>query len=142
MRVIVDTNVLVSGLISESGPPARIVDAILWGDVVPVMSAETFAELEEVLSRPRLKAVFRRADITPYRLLAALERVAHFVKPKPANIAIRDEKDRPFLELTTVKPAPDFIVTGDKDFQEARYAGVPVISASLFVETSLRRPHR
>lgn len=106
------------------------------------MSAETFAELEEVLSRPRLKAVFRRADITPYRLLAALERVAHFVKPKPANIAIRDEKDRPFLELTTVKPAPDFIVTGDKDFQEARYAGVPVISASLFVETSLRRPHR
>ncbi|MEK7223500.1 MAG: putative toxin-antitoxin system toxin component, PIN family [Pseudomonadota bacterium] len=54
MRVIIDTNVLVSGLISRSGPPAQIINAVLRGEIVPVMSDVTFAELEEVLHRPRL----------------------------------------------------------------------------------------
>lgn len=139
MRVIVDTNVLVSGLISEAGPPARVVDAILRGEIVPVMSAATYAELQDVLSRPRLTTFFRRKGVTPHRLLVDLERVAQFVKPKPVRLAIRDEKDRPFLALAAVKPAPDFIVTGDKDFERRRYAGVPVISASLFVTTVLRQ---
>lgn len=38
MRVIVDTNVLVSGLISETGAPARVVDAILGGELIPVLA--------------------------------------------------------------------------------------------------------
>jgi len=139
VRVIVDTNVLVSGPISEAGAPARIVDAVLRGEIIPVMSAATRAELEEVLSRPRLKMFFRRAGVTPQRLLADLERVAQFVRPKPVRMAIRDEKDRPFLEIAAAKPAPDFIITGDKDFERDRYAGVPVISASLFVATMLRQ---
>lgn len=137
MRVIVDTNILVSGLISEAGPPARIVDAILRGEIVPVMSDATYAELEDVLLRPRLMTFFRRKGVTPRRLLTELEQVAQFVKPKPVKVAIRDEKDRPFLELAAAKPTPDFIITGDKDFERGRYAGVPVISASLFVATVL-----
>lgn len=52
MRVILDTNVLVSGLISEIGPPARIVDAVLRGEIIPVMSPATFAELEDVFHAP------------------------------------------------------------------------------------------
>ncbi len=139
MRVIVDTNVLVSGLISEAGPPARIVDAILRGELVPVMSAATYAELKDVLLRPRLTTFFRRKGVTPQRLLAELEQVAQFVKPKTVQVAIRDEKDRPFLELAATNPAPDFIITGDKDFERGRYAGVPVISASLFVTAVLRQ---
>ena len=138
MRVIVDTNVLVSGLISDAGAPARIVDAILNGDLVPVMSPATFAELEDVLHRPTLQAYFRRAGITPYHLLASLEQIAQFVTPRPSKTPIRDAKDRPFLELAATRPAPDFIVTGDKDFEQDRYEGVPVISASLFVEAVLR----
>jgi hypothetical protein len=41
VRVVIDTNVLVSGLISRSGPPARIVNAVLRGEIVPVMSEAT-----------------------------------------------------------------------------------------------------
>ncbi len=138
MRVIVDTNVLVSGLISDAGAPTRIVDAILKGDFVPIMSSATFAELEEVLYRSKLQAYFRRAGITPYHLLASLEQIAQFVKPRPSKTPIRDDKDRPFLELAATRPAPDFIITGDKDFEQDRYESVPVISASLFVEAMLR----
>lgn len=139
MRVIVDTNVLVSGLISDSGAPARIVDAILDGEIVPVLSRATFAELEEVLNRPRLQVYFGRAGVSPFDLLAALGQIAHFVKPRPSKASIRDPKDRIFLELAAARPMADFIVTGDKDFEEDRYEGVAVISASLFVETVLHR---
>ncbi len=114
MRVVVDTNVLVSGLISSSGPPAEIVDAILKGTVVPVMSQATFAELEEVLHRPRLLPYFKRADITPFQLLASLEKVAQFIKPKPSKVPLRDPSDRIIAELAATRPAPDFIVTGDR----------------------------
>jgi putative PIN family toxin of toxin-antitoxin system len=137
VRVIVDTNILVSGLISDSGPPARIVDAILKGNVIPVLSLATFAELEDVLHRPHLQVYFRRAGVTPYHLLAALERVAQFVSTRPSQAPIRDNKDRPFLELAASRPAPDFIITGDKDFEQGRYENVPVISATLFVKEIL-----
>lgn len=76
MRVIVDTNILVSGLISQSGPPAKVIDAILKGHIIPIMSPATFAELDEVLHRPQLQRYFRRAEISPYQLLQHLELIA------------------------------------------------------------------
>jgi hypothetical protein len=138
VRVIVDTNVLVSGLISEAGAPARIVDAILGSEVIPVMSRDTFAELEEVLTRPRLQIYFRRAGITPFEFLAALQQVADFVRPRPSKMTVRDRKDRPFLELAAASPKADFLITGDKDFEAPHYEGVTVISASLFVDSVLK----
>lgn len=137
MRVIVDTNILVSGLISQSGAPAKILDAILKGHIIPIMSPATFAELDEVLHRPQLQQYFRRAELSPYQLLQHLELLAQIIKPRTSRTPIRDDKDRPFLELAATRPAPDFIITGDKDFEENRYEGVPVISASLFVKAIL-----
>lgn len=139
MRVIVDTNVLVSGLISGAGPPARIVDAVLDGEIIPVMSDATLAELEEVLHRPELQRYFRRADITVFQFLSGFAQVAQLVRPRASSASIRDERDRPFLELAASRPAPDYLVSGDKDFEGSRYEGVRVISASLFVESFLKR---
>jgi predicted nucleic acid-binding protein len=51
---------------------------------------------------------------------------------------MRDPADRPFVDLAATHPTPDFIVTGDKDFEQDHYHGVPVISASMFVKTVLR----
>ena len=138
MRVVVDTNVLVSGLISRSGPPAQIVDAVIRGEIIPVMSEATFAELEEVLHRSRLQPFFRNSQVTPFQLLTVLKAVAVFSKPRYSRARIRDPADRPFLELANSHPVPDFIVTGDKDFEQDHYHGVPVISASLFTKTILR----
>jgi len=111
VRVVVDTNILVSGLISRTGPPARIVDAVLRGEIVPVMSDATFAELEEVLHRPSLQRYFRDSRVTPFQLLTALKTVAEFAKPGHSRVRMRDPTDRPFADLAAAHPAPDFIVT-------------------------------
>lgn len=137
MRVVVDTNVLVSGLISPSGAPARIVKTLLAGQVVPVLSEATFTELRTVLQRPRLARQFARAGASVSAFLADFAEVAEFVRPVPTPAAIRDPKDRAFLELAASRPAPDFIITGDRDFEMVRYAGVPVISPTDFARTVL-----
>lgn len=90
-----------------------------------------------MLHRPPLQTYFRRAAVTPFQLLTELRQVAQFVKPRIVKTSIRDEKDRPFIELAAARPAADFIITGDKDFQEEQYQGVPVVNASLFVTAVL-----
>jgi uncharacterized protein len=137
VRVIVDTNIIVSGLISSSGPPAKIVNALLQGLLIPVLSSDTLAELEAVLTRPRLQTLFSRAGVEAEEFLGEFRRLAEIIEPEPVDISVRDEKDRIFLELAATRPPVDFLITGDRDFERKQYAGVPVISAALFVKAVL-----
>ncbi len=137
MRVIVDTNIIVSGLISPTGPPGKIVDALLQGFLVPVMSPATLAELEAVLMRPRLRTLFERVGIEATELLTEFRELAEIIEPNPTDIPVRDENDRIFLALAATRPPVEFLITGDRDFEQGHYADVPVISPSLFVKTIL-----
>jgi predicted nucleic acid-binding protein len=65
--------------------------------------------------------------------------VVEWVEVKPTELQIRDPKDQPFIDLATTSPRPDFIITGDKDFEQNRYGEVPVISATLFVKVILNK---
>ena len=137
MRVVVDTNVIVSGLISSRGAPARIVDAILDQQVIPVFSKETFSELLAVLQRRKFNRYFAAAGLSIQSFSANLSAVAEFVEVRPVRAAIRDPKDRPMLEVAGSAPPPDFIVTGDKDFVEHQYGGVLVLSPAAFCRVAL-----
>jgi len=135
VRAIVDTNVLVSGLISKAGAPRTIVDAIVAGRITPVFSPETLAELRDVLARPRLEPYLRRAKVDVVGFLAYLEELADLVEPVECPFPIRDPKDLPVLALAATPPTPDLLVTGDKDFTQARYGTVPVVKAADFART-------
>jgi predicted nucleic acid-binding protein len=60
------------------------------------------------------------------------------VEPQSTHTPIRDERDRPFLDLVASHPPPQYFVTGDKDFDAPEYSGVPVISAAAFVRVLKR----
>jgi hypothetical protein len=105
VRVVLDTNILVSGLMSLTSPPARILDAVRTGQIVAV---------------------------TPEAFLADLRLHADLTIPVPTDIPIRDERDRPFLDLLTTIPSPHYFVTGYRDFDATHYSRVPVISATEF----------
>jgi putative PIN family toxin of toxin-antitoxin system len=133
VRVILDTNIFVSGLLSAAGPPARIVQAVLQRRIVPVMSAATFAELEAVLSRPKFQPALVRAGVNLENFLATVRAEVQFVTSSHTTTPLRDERDRPFLDLLDTIPPPQYFVTGDQDFDASHYSGVPVISAAEFV---------
>jgi uncharacterized protein len=139
VRVVLDTNVLVSGLLSSVGPPARIVQALLQRRIIPIMSAATFAELEAVVRRPKLQPVFSRAGVNLENFLTTVRAQAQFVDPVSTELPIRDEHDRPFLDVMATPPKPQYLVTGDRDFELSSYSSVPVISAAKFARLLTHR---
>lgn len=135
MRVIIDTNVFVSGLLNKNSNSGKIIDAVLQGILVAVVSETTFRELSEVLQRRKFQPYFQRSQVDPNKFLTLLETLVEFVETQPIDHKeyIRDYKDQPFIELAATFPPPTFLITGDKDFEQHCYSGVQVISVFQFV---------
>jgi len=109
---VIDTNVLVSSLLSRNADAAtvRVVTRALEGDIVPVYSAEVMAEYREVLSRPK----FRFSQETVDYLLRAIERFGVLVKPTSTGAVLPDMKDVPFYEVAMeTRDEGSWLVTGN-----------------------------
>ena len=126
MRVVLDTNVLVSALLFPAGSLSWLREQWQSRVVLPLGSHATTAELTRVLSYPK----FRLTDDEREDLLADFlpwcEAVN--VSEPPAVPDCRDPFDRPFLELALAGQA-DALVTGDGDLLAlARIFSVPIIT--------------
>jgi putative PIN family toxin of toxin-antitoxin system len=112
MRVILDTNILLSALLSPLGPPAQLLDAWERNAFTLVSCDSLIVELRGVASRPFFKARFRNSAV---QLLAAgLRDFSFFCNDLPAGPVAPDPKDSFLLALAEASQA-DFLVTGDKE---------------------------
>lgn len=112
LRVVLDTNVLVSGLAYPGSVPGRIVTAWRQGGLDVVLSRYILDEMVRVLPRlPRIR-------LTPAEIRDLADSfmfLADVVEPEGAPDAkLRDPADQPVL-LTLVAAKADYLVTGDKD---------------------------
>lgn len=130
MKVVLDTNVLVSGLISPSGPPGEILRLLETGLIVPCLSEGILGEYRNVLTRPEFQfSVFKIAS-----LLQRFEAVGELVIAELLPGDFPDPKDAPFLEAALAAHA-DFLVTGNlRHFPERLRQGVAVVSPRGFLE--------
>lgn len=133
MRVVLDTNVLVSGLISREGIPGRLLAAVKRTDLTLVTSAYQLDELREVPGRDHLKSYIRPEEA--YDLLYNLESVGVVVTDLPEIDLSPDQKDNPILAAGITGRA-DLIVSGDKkDMLALGHAGgIPIISPAEAIE--------
>jgi uncharacterized protein len=116
MRLVVDTNVLVSALLSPLGPPAQVLRLMLQGDLVPLHDDRILREYREVLSRP--KFAFAPEDVRA--LLQGIEGGGETVFAKPLPLELPDADDLPFLEVAVAGSA-DALVTGNpRHYQPVR----------------------
>ena len=115
LRAVLDTNVLVSGLISDYSPPRQLVDAWLNGQYILVTSLYQVEELNHVLAYPRIASRLRLSDAEVGLILAALLSQGQVV---PGALQLpgvtRDPKDDP-LVACAVEGAADYRVSGDRD---------------------------
>ena len=134
---VVDTNVVVSGLISgaSSTPPARILDAMLDGQVIYLMSGDLLDEYSNVLRRPRLVQLHRRTDEQLDRLLADLVGNAIWRDPAESGNA-PDPHDSHLWALLSCHPQ-GLLVTGDRLLVENPPSGASVISPRRFADEFL-----
>lgn len=134
---VVDTNVVVSGLISgdPDTPPARILDAMLDGRVIYLMSGDLLDEYSNVLRRPRLVRLHRRTDEQLDRLLADLVANAIWRDPADGDDA-PDPRDSHLWALLSCRPR-GLLVTGDRLLAENPPSGASVISPRRFADMFL-----
>ena len=118
MRVILDTNVLVSGLLTSHGPPAQLLDAWERKLFTLVACDALIAELRDVASRPFFRAKLRASGSE--LLAAGLRDFSFFCQDLPAATFAPDPKDSYLLSLAEASAA-DFLVTGDKELQSLKH---------------------
>jgi uncharacterized protein len=108
LRIVLDTNVLVSGLLNPSGAPGRIVDLILAGELTLLVDDRILEEYRTVLRRPKFG--FQPDDIAD--LMIFIEKESERVLASPLDISLSDRGDIPFLEVA-VSGSADALVTGN-----------------------------
>lgn len=137
MRIVLDTNVLVSGLLSPFGPHGEIVRMVSSGVVILCVDARILTEYDEVLARPRF-------GFDPDSVAALLDFVdfrSEVIASGPLDRRLPDPDDEPFLEVASAGGA-DCLVTGNlAHFPVNARAGVPVLSPAEFIATVLAQGH-
>lgn len=108
MKIVCDTNILISAFVFPGGPPEEIIQGVIVGDYLLGISDEIITELERVLH----KKFFWPADKIN-RVKEFLARNAEKVYPVTTIKVIKDEPDNRILECAAEFGA-DFIVSGDK----------------------------
>ncbi len=127
-RVVLDTNVLVSGL-GWSGQPAAIVDSVAAGEVILVTSSTLLVELRRVLGYPKLAKVFANPD----SICDLVRAVGVEVEPSITLNVVADDPDNRVLEAA-VESAADYIVSGDNDLLRlGSFRDIPIVTPAAFV---------
>lgn len=131
MRIVIDTNVLVSVMAFPLGATAWLRAAWETGVIIPLVSGHTIAELRRVLRYPRFRLTEEgiKAEMEGYRRWC--ETVA--IADPPAVPDCRDPSDRIFLELAQFAQA-SALITGDDDL----LALAPVFPIPIITPGDLR----
>lgn len=130
MRAVLDTNVLVSGMINAHGAPGRIVDLLRAGALQPVVDDRILAEYTDVLAREELQRYFTPADRGD--ILEFLHKTAEHAAAQTVITGLPDPDDGPFLEIALAAEAP--LVTGNKKhFPPDKRRGTLVLSPAEFL---------
>ncbi|MDR1798265.1 MAG: putative toxin-antitoxin system toxin component, PIN family [Bifidobacteriaceae bacterium] len=115
VKVVLDTNILVSALLSPTGAPARVLALVLQGDLLPCHNRSIIAEYRAVLSRPKF-------NLDPHmtnQLVQDIETHGLPVITQPMDGLVADPDDAPFAAVAVTAGAT--LVTGNTK----HFPGVP-----------------
>ena len=131
IRIVLDTNVLVSALLKGSSPPGQVLALILAGKVIPVLDERIFYEYATVLTRPRLKIPSQSAE----KALTFLAAVGEWVEsPSDLSLAhLQDPGDLPFAQAAIIANVWALVTGNERHFNFLAEHGVQVLTPAEFV---------
>jgi putative PIN family toxin of toxin-antitoxin system len=130
MKIVLDTNVVVSGLLNSQGNPAQVLALVLAGAVQICHDRQILAEYAEVLARPRFKFDAKQVR----EVLTKIEADGLPVDATgQADLKLPDPDDESFLAVALAASA-DFLVTGNlSDYPRDKCRGCVVVSPAAFM---------
>ena len=134
VRVVLDTNVVISGLLWR-GPSHRILARVESGEVESCATSAMLDELREVLSRPKFRVTINRRQTSVDEMMAAV--IAHVFLCEPIAITpprtLRDPDDAIILSCAASAQAT-YITSGDDDLLSlGDFQGIRIVSPSAFL---------
>jgi len=133
MRVVVDSNILVSALIRPQGRVGAVLHHVRQGNYTLLYAPALLEELVDVLTRPRIRDKYGITEDDVKAVLALFLLRGEAVVSDMTITACRDPKDNKFLEVAVVGEA-DVIVSGDEDLLVLNpFRGVPIITPAEFL---------
>ena len=135
MRVVLDTNLLVSGVIA-AGLPRRLLDGVKAGEFELCTSEVLLVELLDVLLRSKFAARLNQAGLTPQGVVDDLRRLAVLVSPADTPRVVPTDPDDDHVIAAAVAGQADLIASGDRRdlLPLGSYAGIAIVTAREAVQ--------
>lgn len=141
MRIVLDTNVIISGVFWK-GPPNEVLKLIETGnDIDFAQSIDTFNEVEEVIKRGKFAEIIKKREMEVNSILESLLTLCKFyripdqVKENVGkSLTIEDPDDIKFVELAVAAEA-EFIVSGDPHLLKIKkYRDISIVKPAEFLD--------
>ena len=129
--IVLDTNVLISGMINAFGPPGRIVDLMREGELQLVVDDRILAEYADVLMRPKFSRYFKASEARD--IISFLEHNSRYIVSTVRISRLPDPDDIAFLHAAISADVP--LITGNRpDFSTDQFPLAKIYTPAQFLE--------
>ena len=137
LKVVVDTNTIISAPLSEDGNPAKIFELLLIEEISNFRSEDITNEIIEVFNRGKIKKLISEDKI--HFIIDNYKKFSKLVKPSvKLNVVKEDDDDNKVLECAETANA-DYIISGDEHLLKLRnYKNAKIVSSKEFLDIYLK----
>lgn len=133
MKIVLDTNVMMSGLMLPNSKPGKILAAWHNNDFELVLSNESLVEIEKVLSYPKIKKRLKWDNSELKNYITFMQFFSTMVDIKDIKVSVPRDPNDDFILATYLAARADYLVSGDKDLLSLKDK-YTVITANEFAD--------
>jgi putative PIN family toxin of toxin-antitoxin system len=130
MIIVLDTNVIVSGILRPYSKAASILRLVATGAITLAYDLRIFSEYRDVLNRPKFSLA--KEDIDAF--LNQIEQDGVLVSVMPLKFRLPDPEDESFLEVALAGKATALVTGNKRHFPKRKYEGIEILSPAEFLE--------
>jgi uncharacterized protein len=137
INIVIDTNVLVSGMLTPGRAPAQLLELVLAGKIKLVISPQIIQEIQRVLEYPGIIKLMKKRRLEAAELEKALWRIVRVAHITAGAVTVQgvaeDPSDEIFLACALEGQA-EFIVSGDQHLTDLKnYQGISILPPAAFI---------
>lgn len=140
MRLVLDTNTVLSGLLWQ-GTPGQLIEAAEAGRIELAASTALLAELQGVLARPKFAAPLAERGVRASDLFDGYAALIVHVTPEAIPRVVPNDPDDDQVLACALAAQADAVVSGDRDLLDLKnFRGIPILTATRAVRLIERTP--
>ncbi len=137
-RIVIDTNILVSAILTSKGNPAKILKLVLEGKLNLIISPAILKETQRVLRYPRLVKLMKKNKITMKEVYDFLDKMSKIAVITPGKLEIDAIPDDPAdnkILACSLEGEADYIISGDHHLTDLKiFQGIKIVDPSTFLK--------